>query len=163
MKTASLNWLLLGLGASAGALLVVLLAHREREGRIDLSVFDSPDLPGSGACMDTGFIRMLQALEMRSGYPVFAHINSGARSPAHNQKVGGASRSSHLIPVCRAADIHAPGRQLQQHLARAAVDVGFRRIGIGRSFIHLDNDPAKAQGVAWGYPAGAPPPFDPFG
>lgn len=163
INPASPGWLSLGIGAAAGLVLLIGLTARRQEEAVDLSVFDSPDQPGSGSCMDPGFIRMLREVERMSAYPVFANINSGARSPAHNRKVGGAARSSHLIPVCRAADIHTPSREVQKRLVRAAVAAGFRRIGIGRTFIHLDNDPAKSQGVAWGYPSGAPPPFDPFG
>lgn len=39
---------------------------------IDLSVFDSPDMPGSGNCMDRQLIFMLQQLEARTGYPIFS-------------------------------------------------------------------------------------------
>ena len=129
---------------------------------IDLSVFDSPDIPGSGNCMDRQLIFMLQQLEARTGYPIFDWINSGARSPAHNRKVGGASRSSHLIPTCKAVDIKASTTFIRNHLVSVARDVGFKRIGVGRAFVHLDTDDMKSQYVAWGYPSGTPAPVNPF-
>ncbi len=157
------NILLVGLGVSAGLVLIVVLITRKRATPLpDTSPFDSPDQPGSGDCMDKGFLRMLQALEQRTGYPIFKHINSGARTAIHNAKVGGVSNSSHKMPTCRAADIHIPNREVQRQLVYAAKTVGFRRIGIGRTFIHLDNDPTKSQNVAWGYPKGTKPLFNPF-
>lgn len=129
---------------------------------IDLSVFDSPDLPGSGNCMDRQLIFLLQQLEARTGYPIFQWINSGARSPAHNSKVGGVSSSSHKIPTCKAVDIKAQSTFIRNHLVSVARDVGFKRIGVGRTFVHLDTDDSKSEYVAWGYPSGTPAEVNPF-
>ncbi len=129
---------------------------------INLSVFDSPDIPDSGNCMDRQLIFMLQQLEARTGYPIFQWINSGARSPAHNKKVGGASKSSHLIPTCIAVDIKAPTTYIRNHLVSVARDIGFKRIGVGKTFVHLDTDETKSQYVAWGYPSGTPAEVNPF-
>ena len=129
---------------------------------IDLSVFDSPDIPGSGNCMGRQLIFMLQQLEARTGYPIFQWINSGARSPSQNRKVGGASRSSHLMPICKAVDIKAPTTFIRNHLVAAARDVGFKRIVVGKTFVHLDTDETKSQYVAWGYPSGTPAEVNPF-
>ena len=38
---------------------------------MDLSVFDSPDIPGSGNCMDRRLLFMIQQLEAHTGYPIF--------------------------------------------------------------------------------------------
>lgn len=155
--------LLVSVGVSAGLVLVMSLAFRKKHRPLpDTSVFDSPDQPGSGRCMDIEFLRMLQALEEKTGYQIFQNINSGARSAAHNAKVGGVNSSSHKIPTCRAADIHVPNRDVQEELVYVAKAVGFKRIGVGRTFVHLDNDPEKPQNVAWGYPKGARPAFNPF-
>ena len=129
---------------------------------IDLSVFDSPDMPGSGNCMDRQLIFMLQQLEARTGYPIFSWINSGARSPAHNKKVGGVANSSHKIPTCKAVDIKTSTKFIRNHLVSVARDVGFKRIGVGKTFIHLDIDNLKSQYVAWGYPSGSKPEVNPF-
>lgn len=130
--------------------------------KVNLSVFDSPDVLGSGQCMDAEFIKMLKRLEKKTGYPVFEWINSGARSPAWNSKVGGVSNSAHLMPTCKAADIKAANTTIRDVLVAAAREVGFKRIGIGNTFVHLDNDASKKQYVAWGYPGGSPPPYNPF-
>jgi hypothetical protein len=34
---------------------------------------------------------------------------------------------------------------------RAALECGIRRIGIGKTFVHLDNDASLPQGVMWDY------------
>ncbi len=129
---------------------------------IDLSTFDSPDIPGSGNCMDRRLLLMLQQLKMRTGYPIFSWINSGARSASHNQKVGGASRSSHKIPTCMAVDIGVPSTDIRNQLVYEARNLGFKRIGVGRTFVHLDTDENKSQYVAWGYPSGSRPDVNPF-
>ncbi|WP_407264849.1 D-Ala-D-Ala carboxypeptidase family metallohydrolase [Tenacibaculum maritimum] len=129
---------------------------------IDLSVFDSPDIPGSGNCMDRQLIFMLRQLEAQSGYPIFNWINSGARSPSHNRKVGGVSNSSHKMPTCKAVDIKAYSKSIRNDLVQAARDVGFKRIGVGRTFVHLDIDDLKSQYIAWGYPSGTPAEVNPF-
>jgi len=162
--------IIIGLGAiSLVAVVAILWARRKKANAqapmpsIDLSKFDSPDVPGSGKCMDKQFLDMLSSLEKETGYPIFKNINSGARSEAWNRKVGGVKTSAHKIPTCKAADIHAPTLEIQKKLAKGARKVGFNRIGIGKTFVHLDNDETKPQNVAWGYPYGTKPPFNPFG
>lgn len=130
--------------------------------RIDLSAFDSPDLPGSGNCMDGQLLMVLDALSKRTGYPIFSWINSGARSAAHNRKVGGASRSSHKIPTCKAVDIGTPSKFIRNQIIAEARNLGIKRIGVGRTFVHLDVDENKSQYVAWGYPSGNLPEVNPF-
>ena len=44
----------------------------------------------------------------------------------------------------------------------AARDVGFKRIGVGNTFVHLDIDEGKSQYVAWGYPSGTVAAVNPF-
>jgi hypothetical protein len=50
-----------------------------------------------------------------------------------------------------AADIACSGSRERFHMVRALLGVGFDRIGIGRTFIHVDNDPAKSEDVIWHY------------
>lgn len=129
---------------------------------VDYGVFDSKDAPGSGRCIDRKLLFKLILLQKRTGYPVLKRINSGVRSAAHNAKVGGVSNSSHLIPKCQAVDIHTPSRSIRDRLVIEARNVGFKRIGVGRNFVHLDVDSAKSQYVAWGYPKGAKAEVNPF-
>lgn len=162
-----------GLGTLSVLLLGAFLVYKKQKSKkeriqtisqrsIDLSVFDSPDMPGSGNCMDRQLVFMLQQLETRTGYPIFSLINSGARSPSHNRKVGGVSNSSHKMPTCKAVDIKAYSKSIRNNLVTAARDVGFKRIGVGNTFVHLDTDDMKSQYVAWGYPSGTKAEINPF-
>lgn len=154
-----------GLGAASiviiGAIAIARLKSKPKP-KVDLTKFDSPDNPGSGRCMDKEFIKMLQKLAKVTKLPIFDMINSGARSPYWNSKVGGVSNSSHKIPTCKAADIKAPTKSIRNKIVVAAKLVGFKRIGVGKTFVHLDNDSSKKQYVAWGYPSGTKPPINPF-
>ena len=111
------------------------------------SEFDSPDLPGSGSNMQVSFCLMLDHSREILGAPI--RVNSGYRTSAHNKKVGGAAKSSHLTG--HAADLAAPDRLSKRALLKALYAAGFRRFGIMRTAIHVDNDPAKAPAV-WDYP-----------
>jgi zinc D-Ala-D-Ala carboxypeptidase len=53
--------------------------------------------------------------------------------------------------VGHAVDIAAVGSGRRFRLLHAALAAGFVRVGIGKTFLHLDNDQGKAQGVAWDY------------
>ncbi len=154
-----------GLGAASiviiGAIAMARLKSKPKP-KVDLTKFDSPDIQGSGKCMDKEFIKMLQKLAKVTKLPIFDMINSGARSSYWNTKVGGVSNSSHKIPKCQAADIKAPTKSIRNKIVVAAKLVGFKRIGVGKTFVHLDNDSSKKQYVAWGYPSGTKPPINPF-
>ncbi|MEM0995701.1 MAG: D-Ala-D-Ala carboxypeptidase family metallohydrolase [Bacteroidota bacterium] len=132
---------------------VIVLRWRNRYNRIDyLSRFivdpyklASRDEPDSWTNMDRNLMSRLEKLSHRLGKRLA--ITSGYRSPAHNRAVGGVANSAHLKRM--AVDIGAfemdPGE-----LARHAAAVGFRRIGVGRTFIHVDVDHSKAHPTAWG-------------
>jgi len=51
---------------------------------------------------------------------------------------------------------------VRNQLVLAAKKVGFKRIGVGKTFVHLDVDSTKSQYVAWGYPSGTRPEINPF-
>lgn len=109
--------------------------------------FDSPDLPGSGKLMQAEFMEMLVAAREQAGIPF--NITSGYRTVAYNKKVGGVMDSPHLLGY--AADIAVVGSRDRYIIIKSAQDAGFRRIGIGRTFIHLDCDPRKDPDVIWLY------------
>ncbi len=156
--------LLIGAVSFIGVLGIGLWIARQhlKKQRFQTALFDSPDLEGSGRCMDPQLLLLLYRLEQHSGYPVRKHINSGARSPSWNAKVGGVSNSSHQIPKCQGVDIGVVDITWRNRLIWSAKAVGFKRIGVGRTFIHLDIDPTKSQYVAWGYPKGTPAEVNPF-
>lgn len=111
----------------------------------EISEFDSPDRPGYGA-MDRGFLNMLDQAREIAGVPFV--INSGFRTPEHNRAVGGSPTSSHLTG--HAADIMCKSGGRRLLIVRALFQAGFKRIGIAKTFIHVDNDPGKTPSI-WLY------------
>jgi uncharacterized protein YcbK (DUF882 family) len=109
--------------------------------------FDSPDSPDSGSNMDQSFLRMLDSAREAAGTPF--RINSGFRTPKHNKKVGGSENSSHLRGF--AADIHVTSNSTRYVILEALLNVGFNRIGVAGTFIHVDADPIKTKNVIWTY------------
>lgn len=109
--------------------------------------FDSPDEPGSGKKMNLAFIEKLDAIRKECGFP-FA-VNSGYRSIAHNALVGGRGESSHTEGL--AADIHIKTSSELFKVLEAAIKSGVKRIGIGKTFVHLDLSPTLPNQVIWLY------------
>lgn len=75
-------------------------------------------------------------------------INSGCRCDAHNAAVGGSPTSSHLGGW--AVDIQATNSADRLDILTSLIKVGFTRIGIAGSFIHVDVDPDKPD-ACWVY------------
>ena len=111
------------------------------------SEFDSPDVQGSGQLMDKSLLEMLD--EVRDKFDKPMYITSGYRTEKHNTKVGGTPNSSHLRGL--AVDIACSSSVDRYHLINCLLDVGFKRIGIANSFIHVDIDKEKAKEVIWTY------------
>jgi len=97
--------------------------------------------------MDPDLLERLDHLRDLVGGPLV--VNSAIRCPAHNAAVGGSPTSSHLNG--HAVDIAVPGVAQRYNLLSAALSQGFQRVGIGKGFLHLDNDPGKPWGVVWLY------------
>ena len=113
----------------------------------NITEFDSPDEMGSGRYMKQ---EMLDKIDLvRSKIVRAIHINSGYRTKEHNKKVGGKKNSSHLKGL--AVDIHCINSRDRYDLLNCLLDVGFTRIGIGNTFIHVDMDPDKDPDVMWTY------------
>jgi len=110
--------------------------------------FDSPGEYESGLLeMNPSTIEKLNDAREIAGIPFV--INSGYRTPAHNRKIGGVANSSHIHGY--AVDIAVTNSSDRYKIIEACVQVGFNRIGIGRTFVHVDNDPSKVKGVLWHY------------
>jgi len=112
-----------------------------------LSEFDSPDMVGSGEAMDKEFLSRLD--QARSLADTSFRITSGFRTLEHNKKVGGVENSSHTIG--HAADIACTDSVKRHKIISSLLKVGFTRIGIAKTFIHVDNDPSKPANVTWVY------------
>ncbi len=113
----------------------------------NITEFDSPDEIGSGKKMNEDFLEKLDLARSKFDKPI--KINSGYRSETHNAKVGGKPQSSHLIGY--AADLHCNNSRDRFELVDCLMDVGFNRIGVGNTFIHVDSDPNKSPNVMWTY------------
>ena len=109
--------------------------------------FDSPDFEGSGKLVSDELISMLDVARKKYGKSMA--INSGYRTIEHNAEVGGKPESSHLKGL--AADISCTNSTDRFLLEGILREVGFTRIGIGKSFIHVDIDKEKTQKVLWTY------------
>lgn len=110
--------------------------------------FDSPDSLGSGYGMDFGFVKKLDVLRELCGFPLI--VDSGYRTPAHNTAVGGEAASAHLTG--EAVDIRCLTTQARFMILGNAFSLGFRRVGVGDTFIHLDDSATLDQRVFWLYP-----------
>jgi uncharacterized protein YcbK (DUF882 family) len=111
------------------------------------SEFDSPDAPGSGSRMDPHFLEVLESVRGEAGIPM--KVNSGYRTIAHNLSVGGGPNSAHLRGM--AADINANTGRQKYLILRAAMLNGIKRIGIGKTFLHLDIDSTLPNLTIWLY------------
>ncbi len=76
-------------------------------------------------------------------------LTSAFRCAAHNAEVGGAETSSHLAGL--AVDIKCTDAWTRCKILSALFAAGFNRIGVGKTFIHVDDDLTKPQGVVWLY------------
>lgn len=97
--------------------------------------------------MNPESIAVLDTIRESAGIPFI--VASGSRCPKHNQEVGGLLTSSHLTGY--AADIQAFSSDDRFRIISSALSHGIKRIGIGKTFIHLDNDPSKISSVIWMY------------
>lgn len=98
------------------------------------------------------FLERLERARTRANIPFKVH--SGCRCEVHNKEEGGKPNSAHLTTEekeCHAADIGARGPRPRYVILDALVSVGFTRIGIASTFVHVDDDPTKDPRVAWLY------------
>ncbi len=111
------------------------------------SEFDSPDLPGSGKNMQQSTIEKLERARSSAGVPF--GINSGYRTQKHNDSLehsvkDSAHRTGHAADIAVTKDTYGK-------ILTALINAGFKRIGLGRNFIHVDDDPTKPTPAVWIY------------
>lgn len=97
--------------------------------------------------IDTEFLGALNILRRALGRPLT--LTSFTRCAAHNAAQGGKPTSDHLVG--RGADIAVSKSGVRFKLVSAAVGHGINRIGIGKTFLHLGQNPQNPQDVLWLY------------
>lgn len=86
--------------------------------------------------MNDRFMRSLDAIRAGAGFPF--RITSGFRCPRHNSRVSSTGeRGPHTTG--RAVDIAASSSSMRLAIIEAAQRQGFRRFGIAKTFVHIDN------------------------
>lgn len=120
----------------------------------NLEEFDSPDKPGSGYKMDRDLMELLDKARAIAGIPFVIPPGGGYRTEAYNRELckrnkRASSTSSHLKGL--AADIIAKGSRQRLYIVASLLDVGFTRIGVAKSFIHVDLDSDKDEDLMWVY------------
>ena len=108
--------------------------------------FTCPDCGESK--MDQMFIERLQSCREVAGIPF--KITSGFRCAGHNAKVGGVADSAHTRGLAAVIAAETSGDRFV--ILHAAYFVGFRRIGVSETFVHLDMDPNLPADKHWLYP-----------
>lgn len=96
--------------------------------------------------MDLGFMVRLNTARDIAGIPFV--VNSAYRTKDYELSKGRSGTSSHCKGI--AVDIRCSNSADRFIIVRAAIGAGFRRIGIGSHFIHLDTDDTKSDAV-WLY------------
>lgn len=117
-----------------------------------LSEFDSPDRPGSGELMEHEVVQALDIARDIYGFPMV--VTSGFRTIEYNRSLiergyPASPNSSHLLGW--AVDLAVPDSSKRFLMLEALLDAGFHRVGLGKSFIHVDLDPNKPGNVLWVY------------
>ena len=96
--------------------------------------------------MDVDFLIKLDKAREFAKVPFV--INSAYRSPEHKESIKNPT-SSHIKGL--AVDIKTTDSRTRYKVLNALMHVGFNRIGIADTFIHVDDDRNKACGVIWTY------------
>ena len=97
--------------------------------------------------MKQDFINRLDTARDIAGIPFV--INCAYRSREYDLSKGRSGNSAHTRG--RAVDIRCNSSATAFRIIDAALKVGFKRIGVGKTFIHLDDDMILPQNVIWNY------------
>ena len=96
--------------------------------------------------MDSDFLAKLDKAREFAKVPFV--INSAYRSPEHPESIKNPT-SSHIKGL--AVDIRTTDSRTRYKVLNSLMHVGFNRIGIADTFIHVDDDTDKSQKVIWTY------------
>lgn len=93
------------------------------------------------------FLELLDRIREKAGIPLV--LTSAYRSPAWERKQGRTGTGAHTLGV--AVDIRCNTSQNRYKIVRAALACGITRIGISKTYVHIDASRDHAQGVIWHY------------
>lgn len=97
------------------------------------------------AQMDAEFLEKLQWARTLSNCPY--DLSSAIRCERHNRDEGGLENSSHVNGF--AVDIRTPNSRIRFRVLYGLIKAGFTRIGVYKTFIHVDADDSKVPEVVW--------------
>lgn len=109
--------------------------------------FQRCDPPCAIDQMDGEFLRILDRVREYAGIPLV--LNCAYRSKAHDLSKGRSGNSAHTKGL--AVDIRCTASANRFRIVEAALANGITRIGIGKTFVHIDNDGTLPQGVIFDY------------
>jgi hypothetical protein len=106
------------------------------------------------ACPCCGLFNMPEQMieflqDVRDRFRFAMKINSAVRCREHNKDVGGTRNSAHLHGL--AVDVRITSNVLRARLVRCALESGCRRIGIGKTYVHLDIMASVVDETMWLY------------
>lgn len=97
--------------------------------------------------MKQGTMDKLDAAREIAGIPFV--LNSAYRPVAWEKAHGRSGDGAH--PHGQAVDIRCYSNSNRMTIVRALLEAGFVRIGIGKNYVHADDDAGKSQNVMWHY------------
>lgn len=97
--------------------------------------------------MDEDFLDKLLLAQKCAGLKF--RINSAFRSVQYEKSKGRSGKSSHCLG--KAVDISCSDSKRRYIILTALLLTGFNRIGIGKTFIHVDDDLSKSHPVIFHY------------
>ena len=109
--------------------------------------FKRCDPPCDIAQMDAEFLAILDRIREDAGIPLV--LNCAYRSRQHDLAKGRSGNSAHTRGL--AVDIRCTTSDSRFKIVEAAIANGITRIGIGKTFVHIDNDATLPQGVIFHY------------
>ena len=92
-------------------------------------------------------VRMLNEAREMANTPFV--ITSACRCEKHNKEEGGKPNSAHLTG--EAVDIQAIDGKSKFIILSSLLDIGFERVGIGKTFIHADTSTSLPFPTIWLY------------
>lgn len=99
-----------------------------------------------GEChMDEFFMGLLDSLRRGIGKPLV--VTSGYRCPEHDSAIGGSGNHT----TGKAVDLRVQDSGLRYLVIKTALQLGFTRIGVAKTFLHLDLVSDQPQRVFWIY------------